>query len=353
MQAYANLDLRGGAVEAQTPSTRFIFEFPELLRRFETIDPQAQRSRRLSRITGIASIGLVLAALLLASADPAMEALDRELREAIGYAAAILGLSGTLLGLATMGKASPRARWLRERLHSEYLRLFHFHYMAQRLPAALRAQGDPGQAAWLADRAAALARLEQTALSDPARTCDQLLADREFAPFAGLLEPVATGFAATGKPVEDAFAAWRALRLEWQLAYCEAKLSDEANGASARRQAKLFARIAWACIAAIVALHLLHFLEHWLHLSRVLLQTATIWTALIALGARALESGLAPLREVERYEQYRSNIRVALRRFDSAATPQSRLEVMRAFEATSQEEMLVFIRTHAKSHFLL
>jgi hypothetical protein len=350
-QAYANLDLRGDTVEARKPSIRFLFEFPELLRLFETIDPEAQRARQLSRTLGFASIGLVLGALLLASADPAMETLDPGLRESLGYAAAGLGLAGTLLGLATRGHASPRARWLRVRMQTEILRLFHFHFTAQRLPEGLRAAGDPAaEIAWRAERTAALERLRQKILTDPGATYVRLLADRDFAPFAGLVAHEPEGTLGNRAAADDVFAAWRALRLEWQLGYCDAKL---AHDGAPRRQEVLFSRIAWSCIAVIVALHFMHFFEHALHIPRVLLQTAVVWTALIALGARAFESGLAPQREVERYEQYRSNICVALRRFDDAPSTQARIEVMRAFEATSQEEMLVFIRTHASSHFLL
>jgi hypothetical protein len=318
---------------------------------FEEIDPAAARAGRLSRSLGFASIGLVLGALLLASADPLMEALDHRLRESLGFAAAALGLVGTLLALATRGKSSPRARWLRARLQTECLRLFHFHFLAQRLPAGLRAAGNAqAEAAYRAERLAAFERLRGTTLSDPPRAYERLLADREFAPFAGLLPSTADGAINDAATVTDALAAWRALRLGWQLGYCDAKLADDG---APRRQEVLFSRIAWTCIGVIVGLHMLHFLEHSLPVQRVLLQTAVVWTALIALGARALESGLAPQREVERYEQYRSNIRVAMRRFDGAANPEAQIEVMRAFEATSQEEMLVFIRTHAHSHFLL
>jgi hypothetical protein len=248
-----------------------------------------------------------------------------------------------------------RTKWLLARLQTECLRLFHFHYLAQSLPAALRASGDPqAQESYCAQRRAVLDRMRQALLSDPAKTYARLLADREFASFAGLLAPSSQDAVADPALAGDALAAWRALRLEWQLGYCEAKLSESGGlVATPRRQERLFGTIAWTCIAVIVALHLAHFAEHALHLPKLLLQTGVVWTALIALGARALESGLAPQREVERYEQYRANIRVAMRRFDEAETVEARLDAMRGFEATSQEEMLVLIRTHAHSHFLL
>jgi hypothetical protein len=103
----------------------------------------------------------------------------------------------------------------------------------------------------------------------------------------------------------------------------------------------------------IIGLHLLHFLGLLTDLPTGLLEVAVIWTALVALAGRALEDGYAPLREVERYEQYEGNIRVAIERVDAAQGFAAKLVVARAFERTSLEEMRVFIRTQAKTRFLL
>jgi hypothetical protein len=90
-----------------------------------------------------------------------------------------------------------------------------------------------------------------------------------------------------------------------------------------------------------------------LSLSLVWLEAAEGWTALIALGARALEAGLQPSRDVERYEQYRANILVASERFEAADGLAGKLEVMRGFERNSLEEMRIFMRTHKRSSFML
>ena len=66
-----------------------------------------------------------------------------------------------------------------------------------------------------------------------------------------------------------------------------------------------------------------------------------------------MEDGFQPQREIERYEQYRANVRVTEERFAAARTYAAKLEVMRAFERSSLEEMRVFLRTHAKARFLL
>ena len=62
---------------------------------------------------------------------------------------------------------------------------------------------------------------------------------------------------------------------------------------------------------------------------------------------------MKPQREVERYEQYRANISVAQQRFDAATDVKSKVEVVRAFEQVSLEEMRVFLRTYVRAKFLL
>jgi hypothetical protein len=154
---------------------------------------------------------------------------------------------------------------------------------------------------------------------------------------------------------QAAFAAWRKLRLEWQLGYCEAKLSKKSTGRrmSSRQTQSLFSVLGWTCVAIVIGLHIAQVGAEALHLPRAWMEVAVVWTALVALATRAMEEGLQPHRDVERYEQYRANIMVAIERFDAATGVPAKLEVMRAFERTSLEEMRIFMRTHAKSHFML
>jgi hypothetical protein len=97
----------------------------------------------------------------------------------------------------------------------------------------------------------------------------------------------------------------------------------------------------------------MHLAESWLHMPKTWLHVGVMWAALTTLGLRALEGGLQSDREVERYEQYRANVVVAMERFDAAESLSTKVETMRAFERMSLEEMRVFLRTHARSNFLL
>lgn len=354
--AFSNFDLSGDAPEARRPSVRFAFDDPDLRSTFAPLDAAAGRARTASRILGYWAIGLVLVALLVASADPLLTDMADPLKEALGYLAALLGLAGTAVAIAGRGRKSPRSKWLQGRLQTESLRLFHFQYIASRLPDIVAASDDPAlQAAYCADRARAFAELKRRVIQDPAAAYDALLKEPDHAALQDLISQAPTEGLEMSPAAADAFAAWRRLRLEWQLGYCDAKLADAApkGHPTPRRQERIFEAIGWTCIAVIVGSHVLHFTEMFTHIPGRLLQVLVVWTALIALGARALESGLAPQREVERYEQYRANIRVAKDRFDAADSVALKVETMRAFERVTLEEMIIFIRTHARSHFLL
>ena len=349
------------------------------------------RRALLSRIIGVTGVFLVLVALMLASvgpmlgdhsaaaahdaatqaADPAHpvagaeHAASRAAVQAslspdgthalIGTIAAVLGLVGTAMGLYGMGKGAPRHKWLCARLKTETLRLFQFHYLASRLPEIVSNAGD---AEWRKrfekERADMLAHVQQNLLADPDKELARIVKGEGETPFESFVRPQPASSAVYPKAEEDAIAAWRELRLGWQETYVKTKLlHKDSKGLTARGKEHLFHIVGWTCVGLIIGLHLLHFLGLLTELPVGLLEVAVIWTALVALAGRALEDGYAPHREVERYEQYEGNIRVAIERFEAAQGFAAKLEVARAFERTSLEEMRVFIRTQAKTRFLL
>jgi hypothetical protein len=356
VHALDNFDLAGGAPEARADAVRFAFEFPRLLEEFQRADAIANRAKRRNRSLGYASIALVLAALLTASSSPLVHQahVSETVSLAVGYAAAGLGLAGALLVWLGMLAAAPRQVWLAHRLRTEMMRLFHFHFLAARLPDLASARGDASRkAAYLADRDVAFASLLGK-IADPKRELARIAAREGESDFRSVPEAPLSG-AEDPSAVAQAFMAWRALRLEWQLGYADAMLGAGSTkaGWSPRQMDDAFATTGWFAVALIVALHIAMIGGGLLQTWGIWLESAIVWTALIALAVRALEDGLQPQRDVERYEQYRANIIVARERFDAADTTLAKLEVMRAFERNSLEEMRVFLRTHARSRFKL
>jgi len=345
------------APEARDDAVRFAFEFPELLSRFRAADAKANRAKRNNRRLGYASVALVLAALLIASSAPVQHELhfSKGTTIALGYLAAGLGLLGSLLAFAGMHRRSPRRTWLHNRLTTELLRLFHFRFIASRLPEIARISGnEKRKQAYLADRTAALARLAERALADPQAELARIMANKDACDFSDIVEQPAEGGedSVTAKKV---ITAWRVLRLNWQLAYVDEMLAHRprAQRMSVLQTEHAFSMFAWLCVGLIIALHIVQVFGEQLHLPHAWLETAVVWTALVALAARALEDGLQPQREVERYEQYRAGIRVAADRLETGDSIVEDLEVIRTFERTSLEEMWIFMRTHSRSRFML
>lgn len=383
-QAFENYDLKAEAPEARKPSIRFAFEFQALLEKFIPADKEALALRKQSRIAGIAAVVLVLAALLLASLGPliagehAPAGGDHAVVEAgyaathavaegdhgspglnvhaiIGLIAAVMGLAGTLLGLSGMRRSASRRKWLHARLTTETLRLFHFHYMAARLPELASIGTDAAkQKAYLDDRAAAMARLQERVLNDPEKELQRIVARDGETAFEAITPMMSSEGGEITQPAADAFAAWRVLRVDWQGGYCAAKLEHRHKGRTTTKQLEeIFAGLGWFCVGAIILIHIGHFVGMLAQMQLAILEVAVIWIALIALAGRAMEDGFQPQREIERYEQYRANVRVATERFDAATTFSAKLDAIRSFERSSLEEMRVFLRTHARARFLL
>jgi len=351
--AYGNIDLRAATPAARDPKIAFAFEFPELLGPFEQADADAARARDRNRNYGFFGVLLVLVALLYAGVAPLLH-VDERVKLVLGSVAASMGLLGTLLGVSGLRRKSQRRLWLSARLKTELLRLFHFHFIAARLPQIEGAVEDPQiRAAYLQERKAALDRLLAGDLRDPDAALEAVIAPSAPDAFSDVPPQLVQG------PISSVsaalFTAWKELRLDWQLRYCEAKLTARSPGRwlGLHRQELVFSLVAWICIAFIVLLHIGHLGEKLLHIPGHVLEAAVITVALIALAARVLEDGAKPQREVERYEQYRAKIKVARQRFDAANDMQTKLEVMRAFEQVSQEEMRVFLRTHFNARYLL
>jgi hypothetical protein len=345
---FRNYDLKANAREAQEPTVRFAFDFPELLAAFETADAIAGKSRDRNRRIGIAGILLVLAALLYASTAPILQpSLNPETFVALGSLAAVAGLVGTGLGVMGLMRKSQRHAWLEARLTTELLRLFHFRYIAANVDQILAAATDTErQAEYRTARRAAFETL-RAKLKEPKAAFDAVIRQDGPDPLEWVVErPIAGDASAAG----DLFAAWMVLRLNWQLGYCRAKLADRSTGGklSPVQQEHVFTALGWGCLSVVVIFHIFHLFWHW-----GWLETAVVWAALMALALRATEDGLKPQREVERYEQYRVGIDVAIQRFLPSDDLRTRVEVMRNFERVSTQEMRTFLRTHATARYLL
>jgi hypothetical protein len=82
--------------------------------------------------------------------------------------------------------------------------------------------------------------------------------------------------------------------------------------------------------------------------------TSFLWgglcIALFALALRAVEEGLKPKAEIERYRHYQSAARRALEEFDKGDT-RSKLEAAKSLERAAYDEMAIFLKSYEEAGF--
>jgi len=156
-----------------------------------------------------------------------------------------------------------------------------------------------------------------------------------------------------------------------QLRYADYRLRNDQNMFSwpPRLQEIVFSDTLLICILAIFVIHLwiafsialdarLSWLEPYLfHFqgenAGINVHIIVIWIAILALGFRALQEGLQPGREIERYRHYRAGVRAVRDRFVTATSVAEKLEVMQEMERLSFDEYRNFLRSNNEARFII
>lgn len=159
------------------------------------------------------------------------------------------------------------------------------------------------------------------------------------------------------KKLPDAFSTlYLKLRFEAQEDYAKYRVSGADGFGGFRTIEKGLTSAALVCALGIFAVHLViagagigridHFPYQSLHI-------ATICIAIVALALRAVEEGLQPSRELERYERYEADTRWLKSRFRNAATGPRQINLMLDMERLSFAEMTGFMRDQIRARFIL
>jgi hypothetical protein len=290
----------------------------------------------------------------------------------LGLIAAICGVGSIIIGLGGALYAGAKRRWLCNRVMTERLRQFHFQAFVCRWREIVASLAGPDAAqAFIAQRKTWFDRFmapypgqldaELTDLLDDETESKCWLHPQPDLPNPGEVIP----------DLEELFAAYRDLRIMHQLHYTNHKLRSDQNmfSWSPRLQEVRFSYSILLCILAIFVIHL------WIAFSiasrgripgpeEFLLQkqsenaginvhTIVIWIAIAALAVRALQEGLQPEREIERYRHYRAGVRAVRDRFDEARSPAEKLEVMLEMERLSFDEFRNFLRSSNEARFVI
>jgi len=360
------------------PWVAHTLDFPELRKLFQEYDRSANAAKARLRATGKTAIVLGVCSLLGASAEPLYEKLDERWLSIIGLVLAACGILSVIIGAFGVLSEESKRQWLSGRLMTERLRQFQFQMLVRRAPSVFAAMvglqekirpiQDPLQdGVRITVEPAAVEEFRERRLSWMSAFRLQYEAHLSSKLAEALEDELGEDFwlhSDEGLPdfknshTSEFFACYRALRIDHQIQYANYKL---ANGgfSSIQKQILILTQMSIGSILIVFILHILialslisfagpwkHFADaHWVHV-------LIVWTAICALTARALEEGLQPTREQERYRRYRS-VLVRLRvRFDEVSDAE-KFQVMREIERTVYSEMVAFLKTNDEARFVL
>lgn len=347
------------------PALMHVLDDPEVRWLFLEYDEPANAAKKASRKWGPVAILLASLALFGAAAAPLFHGLSDETAKAIEWLTAVSGVASIAIGVWGLLWFRAKVTWLQNRLVTERLRQFHFQAFICRINDIIESLASDAAAktyvekrvAWFADFRARVINGRLAEFTDLVSD-NPTIAPWLYSPCAPILKNA--GKVASDDPVlKQIFDAYCALRIRHQLRYSGYKLS-EATGilpTSIRAQIKLFSNTALFAIVALLLIHLgiavtvllggkVFSPPQWIHV-------IVIWIAIIALAARALEEGLQPTRELERYRRYGFAVKKILDSFEAAKSPLERLELMREMEQLVFDEMVDFLKTHNEARYVM
>jgi hypothetical protein len=337
------------------PRTFHVLDHASLREAFLRYDRPANAAKRNGRLAGLLAIGFGMGALVIAAASPNARWQ--------GILAALCGLISINIGLGGVLYAGAKRRWLLNRVVTERLRQYHFQAFVSRWRAiAASLVGGDAARAYVEEREIGLHRLMARYPGQLDSELIELLEDESNAkcwlhhqqPLPAADEDV--------PDLDELFVAYRELRIGRQLDYANYQLRDEQNpfAWSIRLQEVIFSYATLICILVIFAIHLsIAALLSWVgHAEQLRLfgfesHVWVIWIAILVLGLRALQEGLRPGREVERYRHYRAGVRAVRDRFDQAQSIAEKLEIMQEMERLSFDEFRNFLRSCNEARFII
>jgi hypothetical protein len=338
------------------PELVHVLEFPELVELFQKRNRAASRAKERSRQAGYAAIAMGALAAIILTIEP-LFALG--LLAILAPLAAGLGALSILAGSRVLHGGAKRA-WLRDRLMCERLRQLHFQAFARKLPTLAKSLADEaGREAFLEARRHWLKAFQFRYSGNEDAKLGMSLNDEESEEL-WLIDPADPDPGEPGlERYETLLQAYRTLRLDHQIQFASLKLEGGPGTKSEVQRAHGFSRVLYISIIATFAVHatiLCLFLVKQASGLDVMpyAQFSPFVISMVStlvLASRALEEGLQPGREVERYLQYRSTLRAIRARFDRAETLEEKLDAIRATEQAAYSEMCTFLKIHNDASF--
>jgi hypothetical protein len=339
------------------PAIEHVLDHPELRDLFVAKDQPANRAKRRARKAGLWAIGLVWFALVIASSEHFLA--GTELATPLAVISAACGLIGVIIGGTGILFAAKKQEWLYGRLLTERIRQFHFQTFVFRWPEILRSLS--GEEARIAFQVQRKLWFDEFHARFHGKLDAQFTSTVEDETQKGMwLHETERGENSEDPALDPLFQAYRELRIMHQIGYANHQLKDDRRvfSAAPRRQAAVFSSFSFVCVILVCAIHVavlagvLSQSPVWEHYAKIA-SLVIVWIAIAALAIRAIEDGLQPEREAERYQQYRSSVSFVLERFDRAASQREKLQIMQEMERLVFDEMRNFLISGNRTRFVL
>jgi hypothetical protein len=375
----------------------------ELIDYFRTFNDPADDAKRKSTKMGTWAILLGGAAIVIGAVEVAIRvfwaisdtaaslpAADVAVLLSVGSMAALFGLASVFLGVSGTLFGRRKEQWLINRFMGERLRQFHFQSLIAQLPLIVsmadgvsdeekqsdRSNGKTRRAdereKSLRDTQAFVEDRQHRFIEFKANFDDEMQRKAKFGVAIGpggdadwsLCAPNGELTTPGSNALISFFKAYRQLRLLHQFNYANYKLTSDSRIFSSlpARQSQLltdanklslqFVILVHVCVLLIVIVALFGWISglspdlHWAVVITPIFFFAIMALAVISLCAHAFAQGLQPEREIERYQQYGSIVKSILDRFDEAADPKEKINIMWQMERAAFDEMRNFLVTY-------
>jgi len=347
-----------------------VLDDPYLRSKFQNVNEQANLAKKHSRNLGLLSVLFGLASLMGASSEAIWE--NYKWAETLAIISGCFGIFAAGIGFFGVMIGDRKTKWLHMRLYTERLRQWYFQTMIWRISEIAQSLGTDNPDAhneyrqlrqkWLSgfinEQLNGKIDSMLASILDANNPSEPWVHDRHEQQYPKLPQDFEGS-----EGCAELFAAYRKLRFLEQLGYANYMLRETGYSLLSFplcKQQKLISFIWLMAFTGLVGLHALILSEHLFKYlppldtpqAQLIVHVSIIWLALVAIALRTLEEGLTIPHEIERYQEYRANVRNLLSQFDSAKNAKEKILVMFEMEVVVFEEMRSFLRTNHNATFV-
>lgn len=340
--------------KAAYPSIFFALDNEALRTEFWKHDPPANEAKRRARQAGLVSV--VLTTIALCGAAFAQIYHGSACAWILGTLFSGLGVIGVAIAFFGVLYGPSKSAWLKNRLMTERLRQFHF----QTFVSGLSILADPTQRERLFKERChrAFQAFQQRFEGRLPVELESVAADVQSADIWLSERPSEIADDVLDRIPEDAFAAYRDLRLRHQLNYASGKLlrTHSVFDGKLRSTQRLLAILSIGAVMIVFALDLTGALVTPWHVAgfpEATLHVLVPCFAFVALASRAIEEGMQVRVEIDRYRNYRNTLRALMGRYTDASSRRDKVQVMVDTERLVFLEMKAFLMANHEATFVM